>query len=76
MAIEASLRLESWPDIDQAPAPELAIFKFVASAPAPELVFRFMHSHLQLQSSLQGFTNVVKCTIFLSMNFINNITIW
>ena len=27
--------LGSWPNIDQAPAPELAIFKSMAPAPAP-----------------------------------------
>ena len=35
---------------------------------------KFMWS--QLQSSLQGFTNVVKCNIFLAMDFTNNITLW
>ena len=54
--------LGSWPNIDQ--------------APAPELVFRFMRSQLRLQSSFQGFTNVVKCNIFLTMDFIYNVTIW
>ena len=68
--------LGSWPNIDQAPAPapEQAIFKSMAPAPAPELVFRFMRS--QLQSSFQGFTNVVKCNIFLAMDFTDNITKW
>ena len=68
--------LGSWPNIDQAPAPELAIFKLMAPAPATELVFRFMWSQLHLQSSFQGFTNVVKCNVFLAMNFADNITIW
>ena len=63
--------LGSWPNIDQAPAPELTIFKSLA--PASELVFRFMRS--QLQSSFLGFTNVVKCNIFLAMDFTDNITI-
>ena len=67
--------LGSWPNIDQAPAPELTIFKSMAPAPAPELVFRFMWS--QLQSSFQGFTNVVKCNIFLAMDFTDdNIIKW
>ena len=72
--------LGSWLNIDQAPAPapELAIFK--SRAPASELVFRFMRSQLQLrlqlQSSFQGFSNVVKCNIFLAMDFTDNITIW
>ena len=66
--------LGSWPNIDQAPTPELAIFK--SMAPAQELVFRFMWSQLQLQSSFQGFTNVFKCNIFLAMDFSDNITIW
>ena len=60
--------------MDQAPALELAIFKSMAPAPAPELVFRFMRS--QLQSSFHGFTNVVKYNIFLAMDFTDNITIW
>ena len=64
----------SWPNIDHAPALELAIFKSMAPAPAPELVFRFMWSQLQL--SFQGFTNVVKCNICLAMDFTDNITIW
>ena len=74
--------LGSWPNIDQAPAPapELAIFKSRAPAPASELVFRFMRSQLQLrlqlQSSFQGFSNVVKCNIFLAMDFTDNITTW
>ena len=61
-----------------APAPELAICKSMAPAPAAELVFRFMWSQLrhQVQSCFQGFTNVVKCSIFLAMDFIDNITIW
>ena len=49
--------LGSWPNIDQAPAPapELTIFRSMAPASALELVFRFMWSQLQLQSSFQGF---------------------
>ena len=57
-------RLGGWPNIDQAPAP------------APELVFRFMQNQFQLQSSFQGFTNVVRCNIFSAMDFTNNIMIW
>ena len=68
--------LGSWPNIGQVPALELTIFKFMAPAPAPELVFRFMWSQLQLQSCFQGFTNVVKCNIFLAMDFTDNITLW
>ena len=75
--------LGSWPNIDQTPAPELTIFKSMAPAPAPELVLRFMWSQLQLrlqlrlqlQSSFKGCTNVVKCNIFLAMDFTDNITI-
>ena len=68
--------LGGWPNIDQAqaPAPELTIFKSMAPTPALELVFRFMWS--QFQSSFRGFTNVVKCNIFLAKDFTNNITIW
>ena len=72
--------LGSWPNIDQAPAPapELVSFKSMAPAPATELVFRFMWNQpqLRLQSSFQGFTNVVKCNIFLTIDFTDNITIW
>ena len=70
--------LGRWPNVDQAPAParEQAIFKSIAPAPPTELVFRFRRSKLQLQSSFQGFTNVVKCNVVLAKDFTDNISIW